>query len=169
MLKIAQQEGNINKALIADEQDRAAKVSMFNVQNEVERQKFNRALAKEENQYAREDKLAALQQIGLVTAGNYKDMMMYEATERLADAMQIGGEYTRRKFYEALKSDPAFKGMSAMAIKEFANAYYNLTERPYERTNSNESTRNVQKLGGTRRYTSRLGELTKRKSLKFSK
>lgn len=169
MLKIAQQEGNINKALIADEQDRAAKVSMFNVQNEVERQKFNRALAKEENQYAREDKLAALQQIGLVTAGNYKDMKMYEATERLADAIQVGGEYTRRKLYEALKNDPAFKGMSDSTIKDFANAYYNLTERPYEKTNANESNRNVQKLGGTRRYTSRLGELTKRKSLNFSK
>ena len=171
MLKIAKQETDANKGLAAAEQDLATRVSMFNAQNETERQRFNKEKEIDEKRYKREDILAYMQQFGKVTAGNYKDKMMYDATERLANALDETGSYTRFALEEALRKDPVFKNMSQKELKEFANAYYNGRERAGEKTNvgGSEKNANTQKLGGVRRYTSRLGELTKRRSLNFSK
>lgn len=169
-LDIRRAETTANVGLIKDEQDRATKVSMFNAQNETERQKFNKETEVSEKRYKREDTLAYMQQIGLVTAGNYKDKMQYDATERLANALDETGSYTRFTLEEALRKDPAFKNMSQRQLKDFASAYYNARERSNEKTNVGGSgNRNEQKTGGARKYTSRLGELSSKKSLNFSK
>jgi hypothetical protein len=171
MLKISKQEAEANKGLAAAEQDLSSRVSMFNAGQEMARQEFNKRTEIDEKRYKREERLATLQQFGLVTAGNYTDKKKYEATERLANALDETGSYNRYTLMEALRRDPSFKGMPDSQLKEFATAYYNARERSNEQTNvgGSEKNANTQKTGGARRYTSRLGELTKRKSLNFSK
>jgi hypothetical protein len=171
LLKISKQEAEANKGLAAAEQDLSSRVSMFNAGQEMARQEFNKRTEIDEKRYKREERLATLQQFGLVTAGNYTDKKKYEATERLANALDETGSYNRYTLMEALRRDPSFKGMPDSQLKEFATAYYNARERSNEQTNvgGSEKNANTQKTGGARRYTSRLGELTKRKSLNFSK
>jgi hypothetical protein len=162
--QITEAESEKNRQLMNEEARMGLQASTVNASAELERQKFNKTMEYEGSIEERNSRLADLQQIGLVTAGNYTDEMKFRATERLANALDETGSYTRYTLLEALRRDPAFKGMSDSALKEFATAYYNSRERTNEKTNVGYA-----KFGGPRKYTTRLGELSKRKNLNFSK
>jgi hypothetical protein len=181
MLKIANQEQEANKQLVAEEARLGQQASQFNVQTGLEAGKVNVAnrlavdrsnleagiqearLKIDEKRYKREEILGALDTGAARTANIVKDEKYYRAQERLADALDETGSYNRRTIYENLKKeskrkDSPYYGMSDERLKKIAANTVNQTM--FGKKEEKED-KNTQKMGGTRKYTSRLGQLSK--------
>jgi len=177
MLAIANQEQNANKQLSAEEARLGQQASQFNVeaglragmanmqsqlavdQANLEAGIKEAALKIDEKRYKREDKLARLDNFATRAAGIYKDYVAIKAQERLAEAMDDTGGYERFKYYEDLKKqaknkDSEFYGKTDAELKKYSSQQW------LDYVGTAES-----KTGGVRnrRYTSRLGELSKSK------
>ena len=175
MLAIANQEQNANKQLSAEEARLGQQASQFNVetglragmanmqsqmavdQANLEAGMQEAKLKIDEKRYKREDKLARLDNFATRAAGIYKDYMSNKAQERLAEAMDDTGGYERFKYYEDLKKesknkDSEFYGKTDAELKKYASQQW----LDYAGTAKTGGARN-------RRYTSRLGELSKSK------
>jgi hypothetical protein len=173
MLQIQEEESKINTAIQNKEAELGQRASEFNAQQAMEasaataenRQRaseslqkakmFNKQLELNEKQYKREEFFGALDQAATRIAGIYKDDRSYKSQERLANAMDDAGSYQRFQYYEDLKKqakDPQseFYGKTDKELKDYAADQYNQYI-------------GKAKTGGTRRYTSRLGELSKGK------
>ena len=120
-----------------------------------------------EKQYGREERFGAYDAAAERIAGIYRDKRAYDAQERLAKAMDNTGSYERFNIYEQLKKQSKNKnspyyGRSDKDLKRIArNTYLKSLDDLDAETAKVES--NKKKLGGARKYTSRLGELSKRK------
>jgi hypothetical protein len=173
MLQIQEEESKINTAIQNKEAELGQRASEFNAQQAMEasaataenRQRaseslqkakmFNKQLELNEKQYKREEFFGALDEAATRIAGIYKDDRSYKAQERLANAMDDAGSYQRFQYYEDLKKqakDPQseFYGKTDKELRDYAADQYNQYI-------------GKAKTGGTRRYTSRLGELSKGK------
>jgi hypothetical protein len=110
---------------------------------------FNAQMEMGEKQYADERKVAALNSAVKGIAGTVGDALSYRAQERLAKVIQEGGEYDRFKLKELMDTDPAFANLTQTQKNEIA---------------AKMNAANTKQLGGPRRYTSRLGDLSKGKN-----
>jgi hypothetical protein len=172
-LEIANQEQSANKQLAAEEAklgmqasmsnaEMAQRANMANVQNQLAVNQANleagiqeARLKLDEKRYKREEIIGALDTAAGRIAGIYKDDRSYKAQERLANAMDDAGSYQRFQYYEDLKKqakdkDSEFYGKTDKELKDYAAQQYN----DYIGAN---------KTGGARKYTSRLGQLSKGK------
>ena len=110
---------------------------------------FNAQMEMGEKQYADERKVAALNSAVKGIAGTVGDALSYRAQERLSRVIQEGGEYDRFKLKELMDTDPAFANLTQAQKSEIA---------------AKMNAANTAQLGGPRRYTSRLGDLSKGKN-----
>ena len=170
MLDIANQEQRANRELAGEEArlgmqasmsnaEMAQRANMANVQNglavnqaNLEASNMEAKLKIMEKQYGREEKLTALDNAASRIAGIVKDDRSYKAQERLANAMDDAGSYQRFQYYEQLKkeakdSNSPHYGKTDAELKDYASKQY-------------VDWVGTAKTGG-RRYTSRLGELSK--------
>jgi len=180
MLTIANQEQEANKRLAAEEARlgqeasttnaaMAQRANMANVENRLAVNKANleagiqeAKLKIDEKRYKREEILGALDKAAARIAGIVKDERSYRAQERLADALDETGSYNRRTVYENLKreskrKDSPYYGMSDDKLKKIASNTVNQSMFGKKE----EEDKNTQKMGGARKYTSRLGQLSK--------
>jgi hypothetical protein len=187
MLKIANQEKDANKGLLAQEGENQMKASMFNAETEQKRQMFNTELNKDERRYSREDKLGALDAAMRGVAGVVTDNLKYKATERLANAMDETHSYERLKVLEDLRkqsknkkspyygmNDTELRKMAAQYSKElFPEGYvsridYEKIQAELEKAKKEKETPKA-KMGGARQYVSRLGDLKNVRGLQAKK
>jgi hypothetical protein len=187
MLKIANQEKDANKGLLAQESENQMKASMFNAETEQKRQMFNTELNKDERRYGREDKLGALDAAMRGVAGVVTDNLKYKATERLANAMDETHSYERLKVLEDLRkqskskkspyygmNDTQLRKMAAQYSKElFPEGYvsridYEKIQAELEKAKKEKETPKA-KMGGARQYVSRLGDLKNVRGLQAKK
>mgnify|MGYP000903177023 CR=1 FL=1 len=180
-LKIANQEQEANKQLAAEEARLGQQASQFNAEtaqranlaNVQSRLAVNQAnleagiaeakLKIDEKRYKREEILGALDTAAARIAGIVKDEKSYRAQERLAKAIDNTGSYDRFTIYEQLqkeakKKDSPYYGKSDAELRKISSNTYNevLGRMGLE----GEETA---KTGGSRKYTSRLGELSRNK------
>jgi hypothetical protein len=171
MLDIANQEQRANRQLAAEEArlgqqasmanaEQSQRASIANIQNQLAVNQANLAasiqearLKIDEKRYKREEIFGALDTAAGRIAGIYKDDRSDKAQERLANAMDDAGSYQRFQYYEDLKKqaknkDSEFYGKTDQELKDYAAKQY----LDYVGT---------AKTGGARKYTSRLGELSK--------
>jgi hypothetical protein len=175
-LEIANQEQRANRELAGEEArlgmqasmanaEMAQRANMANVQNQLAVNQSNleagnqeARLKIDEKRYKDERTLGVLDTASGRIANIYKDYKSYEAQERLANAMDDAGSYKRFEYYEDLKKqakdkDSEFYGKTDKELRDYSAKQYN----DYIGT---------AKTGGirkTRKYTSRLGELSKGK------
>ena len=175
---IANQEQEANKRLAAEEAtlgqqasmanaEMAQRADMANLQNQLEVNKANleasiqeAKMRIDEKRYKREEEMGALDTFAGRVANIYKDDRSYKSQERLANAMDDAGSYARFQYYEDLKKqaknkDSEFYGKTDKELRDYAAQQYN-------------DWIGTSKTGGARRYTTRLGELTRgRKKFKI--
>lgn len=175
-LTIANQEQRANRELAGEEArlgmqasmsnaEMAQRANMANVQNNLAVNQANletsnqeARLKIDEKRYKDERTLGALDTAAGRIASIYRDDRSYKTQERLANAMDDAGSYKRFEYYEDLKKqakdkDSQFYGKTDKELKDYSAQQYN----DYIDT---------VKTGGirkTRKYTSRLGELSKGK------
>ena len=170
MLRIANQEQEANKQLAAEEARLGQQASQFNASQAMQAQTatadnrsrtdmFNKQLEVSEKQYKREGTLNALDAAAARIAGVVKDERSYKAQERLAKALDATGSYDRFTVYEQLQkeaqnADSPYHGMTDIQLKKIASDVYN------QQWGQQGDEGNKAQTGG-RRYTSRLGELSR--------
>jgi hypothetical protein len=176
-LDIANQEQRANRELAGEEAklgmqasmanaEMAQRANMANVQNQLAVNQANletgiqeAKLKIDEKRYKREEIVGALDTAAGRIAGIYKDDRSYKAQERLAKAMDDAGSYQRFQYYEDLKKqakdkDSQFYGKTDKELKDYAAEQYNQYIGTAKKTGG---------LRATRKYTSRLGQLSKGK------
>jgi hypothetical protein len=175
-LAISQSESEANKQLAAEEARLNLQAAMTNQEMGLKRDMFNREFFDKQRNYKREEILGALDAAAERTAGIYKDNKLFAAQERLAKALDETGSYDRFTIYEELKKqskekDSPYYGktdveLRAMAASYATSIYGDLDYYRYvadkEGKGSGEGNKegDKAKLGGVRKYTSRLGELS---------
>ena len=100
--QIANDEARVNKELFNQEAMAGMQASMFNVGNALQANQFNAQNQNMRNMMEYEKRMNAANQLGNVAAQYGMDQRAYRAEERMAEAGQISGEYTRQKYYEEL-------------------------------------------------------------------
>lgn len=170
MLRIANQEQEANKQLAAEEARLGQQASQFNASQAMQAQTatadnrsrtdmFNKQLEVSEKQYKREGTLNALDAAAARIAGVVKDERSYKAQERLAKALDATGSYDRFTVYEQLQkeaqnADSPYHGMTDIQLKKIASDVYN--QQWGEQGGEGDKAQT-----GGRRYTSRLGQLSR--------
>jgi len=170
-LKIAETEARANKELAGNEAELGMKASMFNASQEADRQKtnveikkFNKELEVGEKRYRREEILGSIDSAVSKVAGIVKDERMYKATERLAKALDQTKSYERFEVYEKLakekkrKGSP-FSGMSDFELRKISAAIVGKQEGVVAEPAGKAAETDKKKLGGVKKYVSRLGDL----------
>lgn len=180
MLTIANQEQRANRELAGDEArlgmqasmsnaEMSQRANMSNMQNQLAVNQANleasiqeARLKIDEKRYKREDILGALDTAASRIAGIVKDNKSYKAQERLAKAIDNTGSYDRFTVYEEIKKESTKKGSpyygkTDVELKKIASDTYN------ELLGKMGGEAEEKKTGGKRKYTSRLGELSKGK------
>lgn len=173
MLRIANQEQEANKQLAAEEARLGQQASQFNASQAMQAQTatadnrsrtdmFNKQLEVSEKQYKREGTLNALDAAAARIAGVVKDERSYKAQERLAKALDATGSYDRFTVYEQLQkesqnADSPYHGMTDIQLKKIASDVYN------QQWGEQGGEGDKAKTGGSRKYTSRLGQLSRGK------
>lgn len=186
LLAISNQEQRANRELAAEEArlgqqasmtnaEMAQRASIANAQNRLAAQQANleagiqeARLRIDEKRYKREEILGALDTAAARVAGIVKDEKSYKAQERLAKAIDATGSYDRFTIYEQLqkeskrKNSPYYGKTDAELKKIAANTHNYYVGKAGEEAET-------AKLGGARRYTSRLGDLNRgRNKRKFN-
>jgi hypothetical protein len=170
-LKIAQAESEANKGLAAEEAKLNLQSTLANMEMGMKREMFNKEFANKQRNYKREEILGALDAAAERTAGIYKDNKLFAAQERLAKALDETGSYDRFTIFEELKKqskspDSPYYGKTDVELRaiaaEYASSIYGdldyykyLADKEGGKKEKEEA-----KLGGARKYTSRLGELS---------
>lgn len=182
MLTIANQEQRANRELAGEEArlgqqasqfnvEQAQRAQMANVQNQLAVNQANleagiqeARLKIDEKRYKREEILGALDTAAARIAGIVKDEKSYKAQERLAKAIDNTGSYDRFTIYEQLQKESKRKGSpyygkTDVELKKIASDTYNEVIGRMGLEGETETER----TGGARKYTSRLGQLSKGK------
>jgi hypothetical protein len=120
---------------------------------------YNKNLELAEKQYKREEILGALDTAASRIAGIAKDKLSYDTAERYAQAIDETGSYDRFKMMELMEKDPEFASLT----KEQKNKMIAQMEAQYK-LDMMEKAKDKKMTGGTRRYTSRLGDLNRGKN-----
>jgi len=177
-LTIANQEQEANKQLAAEEArlgqqasqfnaETAQRANMANVQNRLAVNQANleagiqeSRLKIDEKRYKREEILGALDTASSRIAGIVKDEKSYKAQERLAKAIDNTGSYDRFTILEQLQKESKNKN----------SPYYGKTDVELKKIATDTYNEVIGKMGlegeqnaknGGRRYTSRLGDLSR--------
>jgi hypothetical protein len=176
-MKIQEQDDRANLALASKEAELGQRASEFNAQQAMEasaataenRQRasenlqkakmYNKNLELAEKQYKREEILGALDTAASRIAGIAKDKLSYDTAERYAQAIDETGSYDRFKMMELMEKDPEFASLT----KEQKNKMIAQMEAQYK-LDMMEKAKDKKMTGGTRRYTSRLGDLNRGKN-----
>lgn len=179
MLTIANQEQEANKQLAAEEArlgqsasttnaEMAQRANMANVQNQLSVNQSNldagiqeARLKIDEKRYKREEILGALDTAASRIAGIVKDEKSYKAQERLAKAIDNTGSYDRFTILEQLqkeskKKNSPYYGKTDAELKKIASDTYNEVIGKMGLEGGETA-----KTGGARKYTSRLGQLSR--------
>ena len=171
MLSIASKESAANKELAGEEAKLGMQASMFNAEQDLKRQginadinQFNKKLEVGEKQYRREEIMGAIDTAVSRVAGVVKDERMYKATERLAKALDQTKSYDRYEVYEKFvkekkKKGSPFANMSDYELRLMAAAIVGETTVVPPSGKEGEEGGDKKKLGGIKKYVSRLGDL----------
>jgi uncharacterized protein (DUF697 family) len=171
LLNIASKESEANKARTAEEAKLGMQASMFNAEQDLKRQginadinQFNKKLEVGEKQYRREEIMGAIDTAVSRVAGVVKDERMYKATERLAKALDQTKSYDRYEVYEKFvkekkKKGSPFANMSDYELRLMAAAIVGETTVVPPSGKEGEEGGDNKKLGGVKKYVSRLGDL----------
>ncbi len=171
MLSIASKESAANKELAGEEAKLGMQASMFNAEQDLKRQginadinQFNKKLEVGEKQYRREEIMGAIDTAVSRVAGVVKDERMYKATERLAKALDQTKSYDRYEVYEKFvkekkKKGSPFANMSDYELRLMAAAIVGETTVVPPSDKEGEKGGENKKLGGVKKYVSRLGDL----------
>jgi len=167
LLRVSNAEQEANKALAAEEAKLGLQSGMFNAEQEANVQRVNMAARIQEKQYAREEKLGALDAAVSRIAGIVKDDRSFKSQERLASALDQTGAYETFKIEEALLKEAKRKksqyyGMTKAQIRAVAAAY---KKQLYGDPNIvMPEEKKEKKTGGARKYISSPELLTTKKS-----
>jgi cytochrome c556 len=171
LLNIASKESEANKERTAEEAKLGMQASMFNAEQDLKRQginadinQFNKKLEVGEKQYRREEIMGAIDTAVSRVAGVVKDERMYKATERLAKALDQTKSYDRYEVYEKFvkekkKKGSPFANMSDYELRLMAAAIVGETTVVPPSGKEGEEGGDSKKLGGVKKYVSRLGDL----------
>ena len=193
--KIAEQEANINKGLMAQEAALQQQASMYNAtqaeEAEKRRMQINMYNATQTNEANKFNTVAQRQakEYGLETAigagEKFANSLLYEnmannqlkSQERIAAALDESGAYKRDIIRENLekatrdKNSPLY-GKSLNEIYPLVPEYYKqMYGEPagvvVNQSEDNSKDNSNKKFGGPKRYVSRLGELVNKKNKRF--
>ena len=124
-IDIASAEARQNKGLAAQESMSNQQASQFDAQNVGRARQFNAMTQNQRDQNEYEKRMLAFNQLGTNTAQYTNDLRAYKAEDRMAEASQISGEYTRQKYLEELRKQSRRKkseyyGMNDTQLREQA-------------------------------------------------
>ena len=179
-LNIANQEAQQNRQIANAEKSMNQAITARNIQNAYDAQIRNAGKMDAYELAKKQKNVQALADIGMSAGQFATDVMRYQADERIAQAEQIGGEYTRQRYKEAFQSRPKYRKMLKEAgidpnddrtVARIAAAAYdpNLTLEEQEQAvldyliaNPEEEKEKKAKYGG-RKYTKRSGAVKRKK------
>jgi hypothetical protein len=189
--KIAEQEANINKGLIAQEatmqqqgsmfnanqadeaEIRRMQTNMYNASQQNESNKFNTVAKRQAAEYGLETKLGAGEKVANALIAEEMANRQLRSVERVAAAGDYAGAYQRQLIKENLIK--ATKDKNSELYGKNLNEIYPLVPEYYKQmygqsdgvvVNQNDNS-NKAKFGGPKRYVSRLGELINKKNKRF--
>lgn len=124
-IEIANQEARANTQAAAQEEIGNLKASQFDAANVARARQFNALSQNQRDQNEYEKRMLAFNQLGTNLAQYSNDLRSYRAEDRVAEASQISGEYTRQKYLEQLRRQSKRKkseyyGMNDTQLREAA-------------------------------------------------
>ena len=178
-LNIANQEAQQNKQIANAEKNMNQAITARNIQNAYDAQIRNAGKMDAYELAKKQKNVQALSDIGMSAGQFATDVMRYQADERIAQAEQVGGEYTRQRYKEAFQSRPKYRKMLKEAgidpnddrtVARIAAAAYdpNLTLEEQEQAVrdyliANPEEEKKKKRYGGRKYTKRSGAVKRKK------
>jgi len=178
-LNIANQEAQQNRQIANAEKSMNQAITARNIQNAYDAQVRNAGKMDAYELAKKQKNVQALSDIGMSAGQFATDVMRYQADERIAQAEQIGGEYTRQRYKEAFQSRPKYRKMLKEAgidpnddrtVARIAAAAYdpNLTLEEQEQAVrdyliANPEEEKEDKRYGGRKYTKRSGAVKRKK------
>ena len=124
-IDIATQEARQNKELASTEALANLRASQFDATNVSKARQFNALAQNQRDQNEYEKQMMAYNQLGTNLAQYSNDIRSYKTEDRIAEASQIAGEYTRQKYLEELRKQSKRKrseyhGMNDTQLREIA-------------------------------------------------
>ena len=124
-IDIATQEARQNKELASTEALANLRASQFDATNVAQARQFNALAQNQRDQNEYEKRMLAFNQLGTNLAQYANDLRSYKTEDRIAEASQIAGEYTRQKYLEELRRQAKRKksdyyGMNDTQLREIA-------------------------------------------------
>lgn len=100
-ISLANAEKNMNQAITAR-----------NIQNAYSANARNAAMMDKYQLAKKQKNVQALSDVGLAAGQFATDVMQYQRDERVSDANQLAGEYTRRRYYEKMSTSPKWRKLT---------------------------------------------------------
>ena len=124
-IEIANQEARANTQAAAQEELGNLRASQFDAANVARARQFNALSQNQRDQNEYEKRMLAFNQLGTNLAQYANDLRAYKAEDRVAEASQISGEYTRQKYLEQLRRqsrrrNSPYSGMNDTQLREIA-------------------------------------------------
>ena len=124
-IDIATQEARQNKDRASTEAIANLRASQFDATNVSQARQFNALAQNQRDQNEYEKRMLAYNQLGTNLAQYDNDVRAYKTEDRIAEASQIAGEYTRQKYLEELRRKSKRKkseyyGMNDTQLREVA-------------------------------------------------
>lgn len=124
-IEIANQEARANTQAAAQEEIGNLRASQFDAANVARARQFNAMSQNQRDQNEYEKRMLAFNQLGTNLAQYANDLRAYKAEDRVAEASQISGEYTRQKYLEQLRRqsrrrNSPYSGMNDTQLREVA-------------------------------------------------
>jgi hypothetical protein len=124
-IEIANQEARANTQAAAQEELGNLRASQFDAANVARARQFNALSQNQRDQNEYEKRMLAFNQLGTNLAQYANDLRAYKAEDRVAEASQISGEYTRQKYLEQLRrqsrrKNSPYSGMNDTQLREIA-------------------------------------------------
>lgn len=124
-IEIASQEARANTQAAAQEELGNLRASQFDAANVARARQFNALSQNQRDQNEYEKRMLAFNQLGTNLAQYSNDLRSYRAEDRMAEASQISGEFTRQKYLEQLRNqsrrrNSPYSGMNDTQLREIA-------------------------------------------------
>ncbi len=109
---IANQEARQNQSLANAEKNMNQAITARNIQNAYSADARNAAMMDKYELAKKQKNVQALSDAGLAAGQFATDVMQYQRDERVSDANQLAGEYTRRRYYEKMSTSPKWRKLT---------------------------------------------------------
>ncbi len=119
-IEIANQEARANTQAAAQEELGNLRASQFDAANVARARQFNALSQNQRDQNEYEKRMLAFNQLGTNLAQYANDLRAYKAEDRVAEASQISGEYTRQKYLEQLRRQSRRKNYSVLWYERYS-------------------------------------------------